>query len=61
MPTTTGAERVMAKKSVMYVLSRRGHQAVVKWDPKIQAEIKSAAEMFGQLQEQGQQIGRAHV
>ena len=46
----------MAKKNVMYLLNRRGHAPLVKWNPTIEAEVKSAAEMFGQLQEQGQRL-----
>ncbi|PWT75581.1 MAG: hypothetical protein C5B60_05160 [Chloroflexi bacterium] len=37
-------------KHKLYVLNRAGHTALAEWDPKNKVEIKTAEEVFGDLQ-----------
>lgn len=37
-------------KHKLYILNRSGHTALAEWDPKSAVEIKTAEEVFGDLQ-----------
>jgi len=40
-------------KHQLFVLNRTGHSPIAEWDPNVPVEIKSAEQVFGDLQKSG--------